>query len=189
MTTKFLDIIFNEFSKSQPDLIINEGFFHSDKTAQHFKQKYSLCTMTLIDGNVVWDFSATCHGKGDIDGLGGTCKHRVCEKTLAHTTDQQNSIEFAKCAAAVCPRITILHCSTTDVEEIKAALNNSWHTNDGTIYSIPQKAHYFRNVNHNTIGLQTITSDASDFAEFSFRTGKFVQKDKTMSTSLIETRV
>ena len=189
MTTKFLDIIFDEFSKSQPDLIINEGFFHSDETAQHFKQKYSLCTMTLIDGNVVWDFSATCHGKGDIDGLGGTCKHRVCEKTLARTTYLQNSIDFAKCAAAVLPRITIVHCSTTDVEEMKAALDNSWHTNNGTTYSIPQKAYYLRNINHNTVGFQTMASDASDYAEFSFRTGKFVQKDKTMSTSLIETRV
>ena len=78
----------------------------------------------LIDGNVDWDFSATCHGKGDIDGLGSTCKRRVHEKTLAHTTVLQNSIELAKCAAAVCPGIPILHCSKTDVEEIKAALDN-----------------------------------------------------------------
>ena len=78
----------------------------------------------LIDGNVDWDFSATCHGKGDIDGLGSTCKRRVHEKTLVHTTDLQNSIDLAKCAAAVCPGITILHCSKTDAEEIKAALDN-----------------------------------------------------------------
>ena len=78
----------------------------------------------LIDGNVDWDFIATCDGKGDIDGLGSTCKRRVHEKTLAHTTDLQNSIDLAKCAAAVCPGITILHCSKTDVEEIKAGLDN-----------------------------------------------------------------
>ena len=146
--SRFLDIIFEEFSKSQPGLIINERFFHTDETAQHFKQKYSLFTMTLIDGNV-WDFSATCHGKGDIDGLGGTCQHRVYEKTLARTTDLQNSIKFSKCAAAVWPRITILNCSSTDVEETKAAYDSSWHTNNGTVYSIPRKTHYFRNVNHN----------------------------------------
>ena len=33
--------------------------------------------MTLIDGNVEWDFSTNCHGKGDIDCLCGTEKHRV----------------------------------------------------------------------------------------------------------------
>ena len=46
--TKFLDIILDEFSKSQSDLIINEWFFYSDGTAQHFRGKYPLCTMTLI---------------------------------------------------------------------------------------------------------------------------------------------
>ena len=71
----------------------------------------------MIDGNVDWDFSATCHGKGDIDGLGSTCKRRVHEKTLAHTSDLQIK-------AAVCPGITILHCSKADVEGIKAALEN-----------------------------------------------------------------
>ena len=43
--SKFLDIIFDEFSKSQPDLVINERFFHSDGTPQ---EKYCLCTMKLI---------------------------------------------------------------------------------------------------------------------------------------------
>ena len=94
--------------------------------------------MMLMDGNVEWDFSVPSHGKGDIDGLGGTCKQRVREKTLARTINPQNSIDFAECAAAVCLGITILHCSKTDVEEIKATLENSWHTDNGTIYSIPE---------------------------------------------------
>ena len=67
----------------------------------------------LIDGHVDWDFSATCHGKGDMGSLGSTCKRRVHEKILTHTTDLQNSIDLAKCAAAVCPGITILHFSKT----------------------------------------------------------------------------
>ena len=33
--------------------------------------------LTLMDENVEWDFSATSHGKGDIDGLGGTYKQIV----------------------------------------------------------------------------------------------------------------
>ena len=77
-------------------LQIDKRLLHSDGTAQHFKQKYSLCAMTLMDGDVEWDFSATYLGKSDIDGLGGTCKRRVREKTLAHTVDPQNSVEFAE---------------------------------------------------------------------------------------------
>ena len=45
---KFLDIVFDEFSESELDLIINEWFFPSDRTAQHFKDKYPLCAMTLM---------------------------------------------------------------------------------------------------------------------------------------------
>ena len=35
--SKFLSIISDQFSESQPDLIINEWFLHSGGTAQHFK--------------------------------------------------------------------------------------------------------------------------------------------------------
>ena len=120
---KFLDIISDEFSKSHPDLIISKRFLHSDGTAQHFKQKYSLCTMKLMDGNIEWDFSATSHGKRDRWlRRCGTCKQRVCEQTLACTIDPQNSIDFAECAFSVCPAITILHCLKTDVEKIKQHL-------------------------------------------------------------------
>ena len=189
--SKFLDIISDEFSKSQPDLVINERFLHSDGTAQPFKQKYSLCTMTFMDGNVECDFSATSHGKGDINDLGSTCMRKVREKTLARTIDPQNSIDFAACAAAVCLGIIILHCSKADAGEVRATRDNSWHTDNGTIYSIPdtRKAHYFRKVIPYTIGFQTITSDVSDYAEFWFRPGKFVQKDKTIPSSLTETPV
>ena len=45
-------------------------------------------------------------------------------KTLTHTNNLQNSIDFAKCAAILFPGITILYCCKTDVEEIKAALDN-----------------------------------------------------------------
>ena len=40
-----------------------------------------------VDG---WDFCAISLGKGDIVGLGRTCKQKVREKTLARTIDPQN---------------------------------------------------------------------------------------------------
>ena len=38
-------------------------------------------------------------------------------------------------------------------------------------------------VDPHTTGFQTITSDASDYVEFSFRTGKFVEKKKSLLLS------
>ena len=36
-----------------------------DGTAQHFKQKYSLCVITFMDRIIEWDFSATYRSKGE----------------------------------------------------------------------------------------------------------------------------
>ena len=43
---------------------------------------------------IEWDFSVTPCRKGNIDGLGGTCKRRIREKTRAHIIDPQTSLEF-----------------------------------------------------------------------------------------------
>ena len=50
---------------------------------------------------IEWDFSATSHGKDDTDGLGGTCKQGVREKTRARIIDPQRSLEFANCASEI----------------------------------------------------------------------------------------
>ena len=52
----------------------------SDGITQHFKQRYTLSWMTTLKESVAWEFSATSHGKGDTDGIGGTCKRGVLEK-------------------------------------------------------------------------------------------------------------
>ena len=79
----FLKKVFESFEKSHPELQIEHKIFQSDGAAQNFKQKFTLCSMTLMDGDIKWNFRATSHGKGEVDGLGGTCKRRVQEKTNA----------------------------------------------------------------------------------------------------------
>ena len=79
--------------------------------------------MTLMDGDAEWNFSAMSHGKGEVVGLGGTCKRRVREKTNAQRVDPQTSQEFAECASEVCSGITVLHCTK---EEIETAPSPIW---------------------------------------------------------------
>ena len=83
-----------------------------------------------------WDFSATSHGKGDIDGFGGTCKPRIREKK-AHIIDLQTSLEFANCASEICPNINIIHCTTEIIENAKPTLDNTWMVNGKTITKLP----------------------------------------------------
>ena len=95
-----------------------------------------LCLMSWMKQENEWDFSATSHGKGDIDGLGGTCKPRRREKK-AHIIDPQTSLEFANCASEICPNINIIHCTTEIIENAKPTLDHSWMINGKTIPKLP----------------------------------------------------
>ena len=48
----------------------------SDGAAQHFKQRYTVYDATTYgqDLTVNWHFFATLHGKGAVDGVGGSVK-------------------------------------------------------------------------------------------------------------------
>jgi hypothetical protein len=52
----------------------------SDGAAQHFKQKYTFFTATTLLSQGVqvnWHFFATSHGKGAVNGVGGSIKRAV----------------------------------------------------------------------------------------------------------------
>jgi hypothetical protein len=66
---------------------------YSDGAAQHFKSKYMWVYITsLLEKGirVAWHYTATSHGKGAVDGIGGrvkravhsaimACKYNVCD--------------------------------------------------------------------------------------------------------------
>ena len=70
----FLGQISEKFKNLHSDITITKKYFRSDGSGQHFQPKYTICSMSWMKKEIEWDFSATSHGIGDIDGLGGTCK-------------------------------------------------------------------------------------------------------------------
>ena len=54
-----------------------EYSFFSDGAASQFKQRFHLCSLSLLDRDVTWQFFATSHGKGAVDGIGGTVNYLV----------------------------------------------------------------------------------------------------------------
>ena len=48
--------------------------FFSDGASSQFKQKYMFTNLTffqeIYDGSITWNFFATSHGKGAVDGIG-----------------------------------------------------------------------------------------------------------------------
>ena len=80
----FLEQISETFKNQIQDFKKYHNQDRSDCAGQHFEQKYTICSMSLMKQENEGDFSATSHGKGDIDGLGCTCNSGIREKKKKH---------------------------------------------------------------------------------------------------------
>jgi len=69
----------------------------SDGATSQFKQKYILDYMTHFENlkAVTWNFFATSHGKGAVDGVGGVLKRLARTQVLSGGAPVDNSEQFA----------------------------------------------------------------------------------------------
>ena len=168
----FNDALLSHFQSSHPDCKVTNIEYQSDGTAQHFKQKFTLCSVTLQTIPTKWSYSATSHGKGCIDGIGGSVKRRVSEKVKAQKLDISTSAEFAKVAKDVCPNINVLYIDREEIENEKSKLDAMWNPDGQEIKTLPgtRSAHYFETVEPYVIRYaQHAAVDTSDMGIFSFK--------------------
>ena len=100
---------------SQPEKIII-----SDGAPSHFKNRYQLYELSKSPVPMEWVYSATGHGKGPCDGVGGMLKHHATKHNLSRpsTAAIQNAEEFA--------RVVQNYSSTTLIMLAKEELNEFW---------------------------------------------------------------
>ena len=103
----------------------------SDGAAQHFKQRFFFNGVTMLplalgkeDINITYDQFATSHGKGALDGIGGTSKRGVMARVVSRQTIVRTAEDFAKTGADACPGIQFIHVSKTEVEESMGDLDD-----------------------------------------------------------------
>lgn len=168
----FNKMIVESFKRKYPDFAIKNIEFQSDGTSQHFKQKFTLYHMTQSSIPTKWNFSATSHGKGGIDGIGGTVKRRIRDAVKARKIDPTTSLSFATEATKICPNINILHAASEDIENRKKMLDDTWETANGEIHSIPgtRQLHSFQSFQPGIIRC-SMTSSGHEIKEFNFHTG------------------
>ena len=82
--------------------------------------------MTTLNDSVAMEFSVISHGKGDIDGIGGTWKRRVRENSQSLSCVPKNSFEFSEIVAEICPNINVMCCSKEKIQSEKERLDKSW---------------------------------------------------------------
>ncbi|KAG1685365.1 hypothetical protein GQR58_009087 [Nymphon striatum] len=66
------------------------------------------------------EFSATSHGKGIIDGIGGRAKYLVRHKVMSKSSTPliiQNSQDFANAANQLMEKTTVIHISQRQINE------------------------------------------------------------------------
>ena len=96
---------------------INNLHMFTDGAASQFKNRYTLSV--LLDPkalhpnlcNMDWNFFGTAHGKGPVDGVGGTVKRTVWRRILQRRAIINSAEEFAGVARECCPNIRILFVS------------------------------------------------------------------------------
>lgn len=96
----------------------------SDGPSSQFKNKFIvnfLCGLQQRSGlDIKWNFFATSHGKGAVDGIGGTVKRSVWNAVASRKVAVVDSADlFAKVASEVCNISTKIHLIKQ--EEIKLA--------------------------------------------------------------------
>ncbi|CAF1624521.1 unnamed protein product, partial [Didymodactylos carnosus] len=80
-----LELLIDEIVDRMPD--VGEIIFFSDGAASQFKNRYLLQHLTTMmdktDLDLSWNYFASSHGKGIVDGIGGTLKRLVWMEILA----------------------------------------------------------------------------------------------------------
>ena len=121
----FMDTVVNNLvRKSFPQVRVVNIF--SDGPSSQFKNKYMAGfyhTLQRKGLKIKWHFFATSHGKGVVDGLGGTVKRMVWSAVSTRkVSDVQDAVSFAKTAAQFCKSINIQLCLKKDIDDYSSCL-------------------------------------------------------------------
>ena len=143
--------------------------YYSDGAASQYKNRKNFINLCNHESDVgikaEWHFSATSHGKGACDGVGGTVKRLAARASLQRPYDEQimTPLQLFEWASNSIPGIVFRYCSCVEYEETKVQLearfDNSW-TMPGT-----RKLHSFVPVSRDTVRVRPFSSSITSKEE------------------------
>ena len=105
----YIQYIFNHLKTTYPDIECINIF--SDGATSQFKQRFlfsNLYAWEMEHGfTITWNFFATSHGKGVVDGIGGTVKRAIWRHVKAERAHVTNASEYSTLGTKVCPNILV----------------------------------------------------------------------------------
>lgn len=158
--TKALNLVIQNMKEKHIHQEIDEIIIISDGAGSQFKNRYQFYELRKCEGIRIWIFSATGHGKGAVDGIGGLVKHYATTHNLS--SNSSNSIRNAEEFAAHMPKYTtsinVLVIPKTELEDFREMKKVEWQENAKEIKGI-QKLHYWKNEKNSIYTAQTSRHD------------------------------
>ena len=155
LTTIAMLKILSQLLLKHPTITVLSLF--SDGAAQHFKQSFFFNAVTHLPNllgvehlKIIYDFFATSHGKGAVDGIGGSAKRGgneclwlpifqtlyfsspgVMSRVLARKAIVKTAKDFAITGSAACPAVKFIYIGKAEVESKIKALDEFAFTRAG----------------------------------------------------------
>ena len=123
--------ILEKAMSSVPEKIEKLHIF-SDGAGSQFKNRFTLSNILrphIIHSElkeVDWSFFGTAHGKGPVDGVGGTVKRAVWRRILMRQVLVNSAKDFAEVATVACPNVHIVYVSAAEVDLVRQELDDLW---------------------------------------------------------------
>ena len=142
----------------------------SDGAASQFKQRYLFSNLHSWemehDIKLYWNFFATSHGKGVVDGIGGTVKRTVWRHIKTEKHHITSAQEYATLAKELCQNILVQYIPKDEVEKNHAFLDVRWEG----FFSLPgtQQLHFIKPHGSDKLQVSDIT-DAGQFQIYQIR--------------------
>ncbi|CAF1108331.1 unnamed protein product [Rotaria sp. Silwood1] len=152
-----LEIILNHIVTILPNIKVVDCF--SDGAASQFKQRFHFRNLVQIanEHNIAlsWHFFATSHGKGVVDGIGGTVKRLVWSAILGGGVCR-SAEDFIKIAKKKTKKVILIEITKNNIDNSKNKLESIFKT----AKSIPEtlKMHSVKVVDNNTLEFRYYSS-------------------------------
>ena len=120
------------FLRSKLGCLPKKIYYFSDGAASQYKNRKNFVNLCLHNHDfgikAEWHFSATSHGKGACDGLGGTVKRLAAKASLQRPYEDQIMImtpfQLYEWASKNIPSVTFMYCTTEEYEREKSFLED-----------------------------------------------------------------
>jgi len=150
---------------------VNEIIFFSDNAASQFKNRYVINYLTTMldtmDIDISWNYFASSHGKGVVDGIGGILKRLVWLEILSGYICS-SAEDFVKICLQKTKPIFVILVKQAQFDVTKSLLENTF----SKISNLPgiQKQHHVQALHKNIIqyALVILLVKIGMFSDFRF---------------------